>query len=163
MRAWLLMLAVAGGGDAVAQGVYKWTDANGVTHYGDRPPATADAESVAIDPAPAIDAAAASRIDALEASTAEANRARGEATAAPNLSIIMYSTPTCGYCKRARSYFAQRGVPYREYDVSGPSAARDEWKRLGGVGVPLFVINGRVSSGFTAESMSRKLAALGVR
>lgn len=35
--------------------VYKWTDANGVTHYGDAPPASGDYEAT---PIPAVDRAA---------------------------------------------------------------------------------------------------------
>lgn len=45
-------------------GVYKWTDANGQTHFGDRPPAEKSAEEVDIDPAPpGNDPAAAERIN----------------------------------------------------------------------------------------------------
>lgn len=45
-------------------GVYKWTDANGQTHFGDRPPAEKSAEEVDIDPIPPRnDPAAAERIN----------------------------------------------------------------------------------------------------
>ncbi|MCU0934770.1 MAG: DUF4124 domain-containing protein [Gammaproteobacteria bacterium] len=47
-------------GPVLAQGVYKWTDAQGRTHFGDRPP-PAGAAAVATPPAPAPDAAAADR------------------------------------------------------------------------------------------------------
>lgn len=47
-----------------ASEVYRWKDANGVTHYGERPPEGTDAEQVAIrkappvTPAPSMEAAA---------------------------------------------------------------------------------------------------------
>ena len=39
--------------------------------------------------------------------------------------------------------------------------ANAEWKRLGGRGVPLFVINRDVSSGFSEGGMARRLARYG--
>lgn len=52
-RAWLLaLLACAVAGNADASKVYRWTDRNGVTHYGDRPPgAPTGAASPAAAPA----------------------------------------------------------------------------------------------------------------
>jgi hypothetical protein len=45
-------------------GVYKWVDAKGQTHFGDRPPAENSAEEVHIDPVPpGNDPAAAERIN----------------------------------------------------------------------------------------------------
>ena len=40
--------------------------------------------------------------------------------------VIVFSTPTCSYCNAAKSYFRQKGVKYRDVDVSrDPAAARD--------------------------------------
>jgi hypothetical protein len=47
-------------GPVLAQGVYTWTDAQGRTHFGDRPPA-AGAAAVATPAAPLPDAGAADR------------------------------------------------------------------------------------------------------
>lgn len=47
----LFLLAVLGAGSAVAAGVFRWTDDDGDTHYGDRPPARAER----LDDAPAGD------------------------------------------------------------------------------------------------------------
>lgn len=32
-------------------------------------------------------------------------------------SVIIYSTPTCQYCKLAKAYFKEHGVDYTEVDV----------------------------------------------
>jgi glutaredoxin-like YruB-family protein len=32
--------------------------------------------------------------------------------------ITVYTSPTCPWCNRVKSYFAEKGVPYREIDVN---------------------------------------------
>ena len=144
---------------AFAQPVYKWTDAQGVVHYGDRPPAEAAIEEVPITP-PSPEAEAWEPPAASATSTD--NRDSGTQPATPQpLDIVMYARSDCGYCAKARTYFAQRGIGYRELDVERYAQAKAEWKRLGGVGVPLFVINGKVFRGFSAAGMDQRLARYG--
>ena len=82
--------------------------------------------------------------------------------AAPQrLEIGMYARSDCGYCAKARQYFARRGLRYVEKDVQRDARAHAEWKRLGGTGVPLFVINRNVSRGFSESSMAKRLARYG--
>jgi glutaredoxin len=133
MRILLLFLLLALTAEVSAQSVYQWTDAKGVVHFGDKPPANGTARQVQIDPVPA--------------SVLQQSR----------LKVVMFATKSCGFCAQARRYFAQRGITYAERDIDASAAANTEWKRLGGKGVPLFVINGRVSQGFDAETMSQKL------
>ena len=73
----------------------------------------------------------------------------------------MYGRTDCGYCAQARRFFADRGIAYRELDVTADAQAHARWKQLGGTGVPLFVINGKVAHGFSAESMQARLTRLG--
>lgn len=49
------MLLAGIGCPAHATGIYKWTDAQGQVHYGDRPKAGVGNESVSIEPAPRPD------------------------------------------------------------------------------------------------------------
>ncbi|MDX1754578.1 MAG: DUF4124 domain-containing protein [Marinobacter sp.] len=44
------VLLVWGSAVLVHAGVYKWTDADGRVHFGDRPPASAEAEPIAVVP-----------------------------------------------------------------------------------------------------------------
>ena len=156
MRILAFVCLAALSASALAQPVYKWTDAQGVVHYGDRPPADAATEEVPIAP-PTPEAAA------WEPAAANATQtAAAEPAAAPQpLDIVMYARSDCGYCAKARKYFAQRGIGYRELDVERYAQAKAEWKRLGGVGVPLFVINGKVHRGFSASGMDQWLARYG--
>jgi len=42
------------------------------------------------------------------------------------MEIVVYSTPTCGYCHQLKRFLAQRGVNYTERDVSADPAAAAE-------------------------------------
>lgn len=146
MRIVLLVIVLIAAAAAQAQSIYKWTDARGVVHYGDRQPPDTKSEQLAIEPPPPASVAP---TRAQQLAPRQASRP---------LDIVMYGRAGCGYCAKARRYFAQRGIRYTEKDVQRSAQASIEWKRLGGVGVPLFVINGEVSSGFGEASMTRRLA-----
>lgn len=83
----ILMLILAGSAGA---DVYKWTDADGSVHYGDRPPASGqDARSMSLAPAPSMDADHDARslkrrrlLEAFEAERIERGREAAEAAAA---------------------------------------------------------------------------------
>ena len=144
---------------ASAQTVHKWTDAQGVVHYGDRPPPGAKSEQVRIAPPPPSARAAQGPASALPA--AGPAPAPAQDAAPQPLEIVMYARTDCGYCAKARRYFAGRGLRYVERDVQRDARANAEWKRLGGTGVPLFVINRDVSHGFSESGMAERLARYG--
>lgn len=52
MKTWIGLLLVAWAGVAAAGGVYKWTDANGGVHFGERPPAGVHSQEMPMQTAP---------------------------------------------------------------------------------------------------------------
>jgi glutaredoxin len=49
----------------------------------------------------------------------------------------------------AKKYFRERGIRFRDVDVSrDPAAARDMVRRSGQMGVPVIDINGKIIVGF---------------
>lgn len=82
--------------------------------------------------------------------------AKDAAKAAPE--VIMFTTKTCGYCVRARAWFASRNVPWDERDIEASTEARAQWKAHGGVGTPLILINGKRFNGFSADALEVELA-----
>ena len=63
--------------------------------------------------------------------------------------VLVFTTPTCPWCTRAKSYLRSRGVKFREVDVArDPAAARDLVRRTGQMGVPVVEIDGRPIVGF---------------
>ncbi len=63
--------------------------------------------------------------------------------------VLVFTTPTCPWCNRAKAYLHLRQVKFREVDVSRDrAAARDLARRTGQMGVPVIEIAGRPVVGF---------------
>lgn len=78
--------------------------------------------------------------------------------------VVVYSTPTCGYCHQVKQYLSQRGVPYREVDVAADPQAASEMVHLSGQrGVPVVVIDGQVVIGFNRPRIDELLSARSAR
>jgi len=72
--------------------------------------------------------------------------------------VIMFSTPTCTYCRKAKQYFRQKQVPFRDVDVSkDQAAARDMFRRSGQQGVPQIQIGNKMIVGFDRPKIDRLL------
>jgi len=72
--------------------------------------------------------------------------------------VIVFSTPTCSYCTAAKSYFRQKGIKFRDVDVSkDPAAARDMVRRSGQQGVPVIDIGGKIIVGFDRPKINQML------
>jgi glutaredoxin len=130
MRHFVALVLAFAAAAAAAQGVYRWTDANGKIHYTNEPPPGAKATAVR---------------DRLNTT---GTRFTATSTAQP---VVMYATSWCPYCAKARDYFAKKGISYVEYDIERSAATNAEFKRLGGRGVPLILVGGEKMSGFSEE------------
>lgn len=65
------------------------------------------------------------------------------------MTVKVYSTPTCPYCKLAKEYFASKGVAFDDIDVSQNKDASQEMITVSGqMGVPVIVIDEQVIIGF---------------
>lgn len=74
------------------------------------------------------------------------------------MGVVIYTTPTCGYCHAAKQFFTQRNVPYEERDVATDPAAAQEMVRLSGQqGVPVIVVDGQVVVGFDRSRLQQLL------
>lgn len=72
--------------------------------------------------------------------------------------VILFSTPTCTYCRRAKRYLRERGVPFKDVDVSrDATAARDMVRRSGQQGVPVIDIGGKIIVGFDQHKVDQML------
>ncbi len=72
--------------------------------------------------------------------------------------VIIFTTPTCSFCRAAKAYFRQRGIRFREVDVSkDPAAARDMVRRSKQQGVPVIDIGGKIVVGFDRPKIDKLL------
>ena len=141
-RALFLIAALAAAGAAGAQTIYRWTDAQGKTHYTSDPPPGTSRNVVR----PRVNSYAAPAAAGTPA--AETPAAAPRPAAAPAGPVIMYATSWCPYCAKARAYFSRNGIAYTEYDIEKSATANAEFKRLGGRGVPLILVGRERVEGF---------------
>jgi glutaredoxin 3 len=76
----------------------------------------------------------------------------------PQPRVIVFSTPTCSFCNTAKKYFREKGIKFKDVDVSrDPVAARDMVRRSGQQGVPVIDIGGKIVVGFDRPKIDRYL------
>jgi glutaredoxin-like YruB-family protein len=72
--------------------------------------------------------------------------------------VIIYSTPTCTYCKAAKEYFTKNNVVYTEYNVASDEMRRKEMiDKTSQLGVPVIVIGDEVIVGFDEPAIAKAL------
>lgn len=136
--------------------IYKWTDSGGKVHFGDKVPASGNAETVDIivTPSSAVQNPASTN-ETPGASSGSSYKPANEGRA--NKRVVMYSTAWCPYCKKARNYFRKTGIRFVEYDVEKLPNRMREFKKLGGTGYPLILIGkNQQMQGFSVSGFDRR-------
>jgi glutaredoxin len=139
--------------------IYSWTDANGVKHYANQPPANEKA----------VQSKTEIKHDSAQYDQWERQRQKSQADALttgqsgsaaqskqldqnnPRKNpgkVVMYTTPACGYCIRARSFFSQHNIGFTDYNITADKSAMQRFKALNGRGVPLIFVGDKRISGF---------------
>jgi len=132
----MLLLAGMLPGSGSAE-IYRWTDADGRLQFSDRPPRHAPAETVELKH---INTFQSVSVDDLPEWVREDGKA-----------VTIYSAAWCGVCNRAKRYFEQHGIPYREYDIETSSKGKRDFARLGGRGVPIILVGDKRMNGFSEQ------------
>ena len=114
--------------------IYKWTDAQGKLHFGDRKPNAQQAEEVKLR-----------KLSSFKSDT----KADG------NLNVVMYSAEWCGYCKKARNYFKNKNIQFTEYDIEKDPVAAKDYKSMGATGVPVILVGNKRMNGFSIKGFER--------
>jgi glutaredoxin len=119
-------------------------------HYGDKPPAQAQSREVI------------NRISSY-AGPAQVTRAPQQASARKaSARVVMYTTPTCGFCRQAKAHFNYRRVAFEERDVERSPEFRREFDRLGGRGVPVILVGEQRMDGYERAALDGMLSAEGL-
>jgi len=72
--------------------------------------------------------------------------------------VIVYSTPTCPFCIRAKQFLKENNIAFQDIDVSVDHAKAQEMiKKSGQMGVPVLEIGGDIVVGFDKEKIKEKL------
>ena len=73
--------------------------------------------------------------------------------------VLLFSMSSCSWCRRAKRYFKERRVPFKEINIERDAdAARDIVRKTGQKGVPVIKIGSRWIVGFDKDQIDRELA-----
>ena len=72
--------------------------------------------------------------------------------------VVIFTTPTCSWCRRAKKYFQQNRIRFHEIDVTkDPRGAREMVRLTRQQGVPVILINNRPLVGFDKAKIDKLL------
>lgn len=72
--------------------------------------------------------------------------------------VIVYSTPSCVYCKLAKQYFKENNVDFTEIDVAADQKKAEEMiEKSGQLGVPVIEIDDQIIVGFDKPKIQKLL------
>ena len=74
--------------------------------------------------------------------------------------VKVYSTNTCPWCDKAKSYLKSKGIEFEELNVQEDMVAREEMiKKSKQMGVPVLGVNGTIIIGFDKPAIDTALNA----
>lgn len=127
--------------------IYKWTDEHGKVHFSDTPPANKKPEIINQQ-----------RLNSRASSYTQAEitvLTTGSSTNQKSQPLVMYTTSTCGYCAKARRYFAEKGIRFIEKNIETSEKYHREFNKMGGKGVPVIVQGNNKMNGFSVQKFEK--------
>jgi len=77
----------------------------------------------------------------------------------PAKKVIIYTTPTCPWCRRTKEYLSQKGIAYTEYNVAADrEKAKEMIEKSSQMAVPVIVVDTEVVVGFDKAKLDSLLA-----
>jgi glutaredoxin-like YruB-family protein len=74
------------------------------------------------------------------------------------MAVTVYSTPTCPWCKKVKSFLKENNVTFKDIDVSSDEkAAKEMMDKSGQMGVPVIDANGTIITGFDESKLKSAL------
>lgn len=72
--------------------------------------------------------------------------------------VVLFTTSSCSWCRRAKKYFKENRVLFKEVNVEKDErAARELVKKTGQMGVPVVKIGNKWIIGFDRPAIEREL------
>ena len=133
---------------ALSSEVYRWEDKDGNIFFSDTPPPPGvDAQIKRYTEEPTERPKVKEDVSRPQGSRVKEKR--------QNVNVIMYMTPSCPYCRKAREYIRSLNVNLIEYNVEGDRNRREEMlsKSGGATGVPLIDVEGILIRGYNPEAI----------
>jgi glutaredoxin len=141
--------------------IYQYTDKKGNVVFSDSPPAGAEAKEKRLQDnvfwssqrAEADVPVSGSDPATPQLPVQERKRDYG------NVTVVMYMTKWCGYCKKAGAYVRSLGARLTEYDIDADQGRKEEMRKMSGgsLAVPLLNIDGTIIRGFNGSAIKAAL------
>ena len=131
LLALLITLLIMPINPSLATGIQKWIDENGNVHYGERSPENNNAMQVE------------NKINIVK-----------QSSLARDIAII-YTTSSCGYCKKAKAFLNHNNIPFREANIEKSLSDKRRYDQLGGRAVPLLVKGKKILQGFNSSRYTK--------
>ena len=78
------------------------------------------------------------------------------------MTVTVYTTPTCSWCKKVKEYLKEKKIEFAEKDVAEDEKARNESvEKSGQMGVPVIDIDGIIIVGFDQKKIDEALGKSG--
>jgi glutaredoxin len=71
--------------------------------------------------------------------------------------VILYATSWCGYCKKTRQFLNENSISFYEYDIEKSAIGHDQYRAIGGRGVPVLLVNKNVIRGYNPDEILKYL------
>ncbi len=73
--------------------------------------------------------------------------------------VVIYTTPTCPWCHRAKDYLSRKGISFTEYDVAADrEKAKEMIDKSKQMSVPVIIIDDEVVVGFNQARLDSLLS-----
>ena len=74
------------------------------------------------------------------------------------MTITIYSTPSCVYCKKAKQFLKDNNLDFTEVNVVESKEVLDEFvKKTGQKGVPVIEVDGEMVIGYNEDWLKKKV------
>ncbi|SFV50334.1 Glutaredoxin and related proteins [hydrothermal vent metagenome] len=71
--------------------------------------------------------------------------------------VVLFTSPTCHWCKVAKDHFKKNGIKFKEIDITKDEKAAQDCERHGCRGVPVVLVGSRWICGFDQQKIEKAL------
>ncbi len=75
----------------------------------------------------------------------------------PQKRVVLFTSPGCVWCTRAKQFFKKNGIKFKEIDISKDQKAAQDCVKHGCRGVPVVLVGSRWICGFDQAKIEREL------
>ncbi len=75
----------------------------------------------------------------------------------PQKRVVLFTSPGCVWCTRAKQFFKKNGIKFKEIDISKDQKAAQDCIKHGCRGVPVVLVGSRWICGFDQAKIEREL------